>query len=149
MMKMRNLLTLLLLVTSFTFYGQNDDKHEKIKALKTAFITTELSLNSEESAKFWPIYNAFDDKQFELRHKKMKSLANKLKNSIETMSDKEALIILNQMEDYDQQLFDNRKKLVSSLKPVISPVKILKLKKAEDDFNRTLLKQYKAKGPKR
>ena len=147
-MKIKNFLTVILFAVTFTFQGQVDEKRDKIKALKTAFFTTELSLNSEESAKFWPIYNAFDDKQFELRHTKMKSLINKLKNSIDTMSDKEALSILNQMEDYDQELFENRKKLVASLKPIISPVKILKLKKAEDDFNRTLLKQYKGKGPK-
>ena len=145
---MRTILTVILLAFTFTFQAQNDEKREKIKALKTAFITTELSLSSEESAKFWPIYNSFDDKQFELRHNKMRSLANKLKNSIDTMSDKDALAILNQMEDYDQELFENRKKLVTSLKPIISAVKILKLKKAEDDFNRTLLKQYKGKGPK-
>lgn len=146
---MKNLLTVILFAVTFTFQAQVDEKREKIKALKTAFITTELSLSSEESAKFWPIYNAFDDKQFELRHNKMRSLANKLKNSIDSMSDKEALIILNQMEDYDEELFQNRKKLVTSLRQIISPVKILKLKKAEDDFNRTLLKQYKGKGPKR
>lgn len=144
---MRNLLTIFLLAVTFTFYSQ-ENKHEKIKALKTAFITTELSLTPEEAAKFWPVYNSFDDKQFELRHKKMKSLANKLKNSIDTMSDKEALLVLNQMEDYDQELFENRKKLVTNLKPIISAVKILKLKKAEDDFNRTLLKQYKGKNRK-
>jgi len=147
-MKMKNLLTLVLLVVSFSFYGQGNEKREKIKALKTAFITTELSLTSEESSKFWPIYNSFDDKQFEIRHDKMKSLANKLKTSIETMSDKEALAILNQMENYDEELFENRKKLVNSLKSIISPIKILKLKKAEDDFNRTLLKQYKGKNRK-
>ena len=145
---MKNLLTLVLLVVSFSFYGQGNEKREKIKALKTAFITTELSLTSEESSKFWPIYNSFDDKQFEIRHDKMKSLANKLKTSIETMSDKEALAILNQMENYDEELFENRKKLVNSLKSIISPIKILKLKKAEDDFNRTLLKQYKGKNRK-
>lgn len=145
---MKNIVTIILLAVTFTFQAQNDEKREKIKALKTAFITTELSLSSEESAKFWPIYNAFDDKQFELRHNKMKSLVNKLKNSIDTMSEKEALIVLNQLEDYDDELLENRKKLVSSLKQVISPIKILKLKKAEDDFNRTLLKQYKGKGPK-
>lgn len=145
---MRNLLTVVLLVVSFSFYGQSDEKREKIKALKTAFFTTELSLSSEESAKFWPIYNSFDEKQFELRHQKMKSLTNKLKNSIDTMSDKEALAILNQMESYDEELLENRKKLVSNLKSIISPVKILKLKKAEDDFNRTLLKQYKGKDRK-
>ena len=147
-MKMKNAITLILLAVTFTFQAQVDEKREKIKALKTAFFTTELSLSSEESAKFWPIYNAFDEKQFELRHTKMKSLINKLKNSIDTMSEKEALSVLNQLEDYDQELFENRKKLVTNLKQVISPIKILKLKKAEDDFNRTLLKQYKGKGPR-
>lgn len=145
---MKNAITLILLAVTFTFQAQVDEKREKIKALKTAFFTTELSLSSEESAKFWPIYNAFDEKQFELRHTKMKSLINKLKNSIDTMSEKEALSVLNQLEDYDQELFENRKKLVTNLKQVISPIKILKLKKAEDDFNRTLLKQYKGKGPR-
>lgn len=147
-MKMKNLFTVVLLIVSFSFYGQGKEKREKIKTLKTAFITTELSLTSEESAKFWPVYNSFDDKQFEIRHEKMRALANKLKTSIETMSDKEALSILNQMENYDDELFENRKKLVSSLKSIISPIKILKLKKAEDDFNRTLLKQYKGKDRK-
>lgn len=147
-MKMRFFLTTLLLVISCTFYGQNN-KHEKIKALKTAFITTELSLTSEEAAKFWPVYNSFDEKQFELRHDKMKSLTNKLKTSIDTMTDKEALAVLNQMEGYDEELLENRKKLVNSLKAIISPIKILKLKKAEDDFNRNLLKQYRGKGQKR
>lgn len=145
---MKNAITLILLAVTFTFQAQVDEKREKIKALKTAFFTTELSLSSEESAKFWPIYNAFDEKQFELRHTKMKSLINKLKNSIDSMSEKEALSVLNQLEDYDQELFENRKKLVTNLKQVISPIKILKLKKAEDDFNRTLLKQYKGKGPR-
>jgi len=145
---MKKILTIILLAVTFTFQAQGDEKREKIKALKTAFFTTELSLSSEESAKFWPIYNAFDEKQFELRHTKMKSLINKLKKTIDSMSEKEALAVLNQLEDYDQELFENRKKLVTNLKQVINPVKILKLKKAEDDFNRTLLKQYKGKGPK-
>ena len=145
-MKIKNALTVALLLFTSLFYGQNEEKREQIKSLKTAFITTELALTPEESAKFWPVYNAFDEKQFEIRHQKMKAVNNKVKNSIDKMSDKEALAVLTQMENYDEELLENRKKLVSSLKSVISPVKILKLKKAEDDFNRTLLKQYKEKG---
>lgn len=68
---------------------------------------------------------------------------------MDAMTDKEALALINQMEDYENELFQNRRKLVSSLKTILSPVKILKLKKAEDDFNRKLLRQYKDKGPRK
>lgn len=146
---MKNLFTLILLVMALSASAQSDDeKREQIKALKTGFITTELSLTSEEAAKFWPIYNSFDEKQFELKHQKMRALGKKI-DGIDSMSDKEALAVINQMDDYEEELLQNKRKLVSSLKSIISPVKILKLKKAEDDFNRKLLRQYREKGPKK
>jgi len=60
-----------LLTTSFSF-AQPLLKHKKeqIKALKVAYITEELNLNSEEAAKFWPLYNAFEDKQKEFKQEK-------------------------------------------------------------------------------
>jgi hypothetical protein len=38
-----------------------------------------------------------------------------------------------------------RKKLLISLKPILSQVKLIKLKKAEEEFNRKLLLQYMKK----
>ena len=64
-MKNIKILTTLLLLFSLMGFTQDDpSKKEKIKALKTAFITTELDLTSAEAEKFWPIYNAFEEKQF-------------------------------------------------------------------------------------
>lgn len=147
-MKIKNVLTSLLLLLAIAVAAQDGKKREQIKALKTAFITTELSLTSDEAAKFWPVYNAYDDKQFELRHQKMRSLGKKFEGT-DSMTDKEALALINQMEDYEDELYQNRKKFITNLKSIISPVKIIKLKKAEDDFNRKLLKQYKEKGPRK
>ena len=146
---MKTYFTLLVLMLSLGVVAQGkDEKRERIKALKTAFITTELDLSSEEAAKFWPVYNDFDDKQFEIRHQKMRGLGKKI-DAVDSMSDKDALSILNQMEDLDEELLQNKKKLISSLKPIISAKKIIKLKKAEDEFQRKLLKQFKEKGPKK
>jgi GTPase involved in cell partitioning and DNA repair len=146
---MKTYITILILMISLGVSAQGkDEKRERIKALKTAFITTELDLSSEESAKFWPVYNDFDEKQFEIRHEKMRSLGKKME-TIDAMTDKEALVILNQMEDLDEELLQNKKKLIANLKPVISPKKIIKLKKAEDEFQRKLLKQFKDKGPRK
>jgi len=135
-----------LIFVSTISYSQNfKEKKEQIKALKTAFITTELRLTSAEAQKFWPVYNAYDEKQFEIRQHKLKSIMSKLDLSLDTLSDKEALLLLNQMENIEDELYLSRKKLTIELKEVISPIKVLKLKKAEDDFNRHLLKQIKSR----
>lgn len=133
---------LICLIFASTSFAQGG-KREKVKALKTAFITTELSLTQQEAEKFWPIYNAFEDKQFELRHEKMKSYMKRMDSDLETMTEKDASNLLSQMESVEEEMHLLRKKLVADLKSVISSHKIIKLKKAEEDFNRNLLKQYR------
>jgi hypothetical protein len=146
-MKKLEIFTLFFILASgITFAQGGKMMKEKVRALKVAFITKELSLTSTEAEKFWPVYNEFEDRQFEVKFKKMRTLKGKLDN-VDTMSDKDAQTLLTQLESAEDELTQNRKKLVQSLKGVISPVKILKLKKAEDDFNRKLLKQYRDKGP--
>lgn len=151
-MKIKNIFLILLFFVSFSFYAQNDktdEKREKIKAFKVSFLTTELELTSTEAEKFWPIYNAFDDKQFELRHEKMKTYLRKLDDdNINSLSEKEACTLLSQIESTDKELYLLREKYMASLKKVLSSKKILKLKKSEDDFNRKLLKQYREKAGK-
>jgi hypothetical protein len=148
-MKIKNILPIILFFTTFSFYAQNektDEKREKVKAYKISFLTTELELSSTEAEKFWPIYNAFDDKQFELRHEKMKMYLSKLDDeSIGAMSEKEAASLLSQMESADKELYLLRDKYNSNIKKILSAKKILKLKKSEDDFNKKLLKQYRDK----
>lgn len=132
-----------MLLVSFSFYAQ-EPKKEKVKALKVAYLTNNLGLTATEAEKFWPIYNAYDEKQFELRHEKMKMIKSKLESeSVDNLTDKQALAILNQIDGVEDELYQTRKKFTTNLKTVLSPIKILKLKKAEDDFNKTLLKQYK------
>ena len=138
---------LLLFITSFVFAQPRlQQKKEQIKALKIAYITEELKLTSDESAKFWPLYNAYEDKQKELRQEKLRSYMDRLDGGeIEKLSDKEATVFLNQMETTEDELYQSRKKFISNLKGVIPPIKIIKLKKAEEGFNRKLLKQYRDK----
>ena len=60
-----------------------------------------------------------------------------------TLSDKEAEVLLDQLENKEEQLYLNQKKLVINLRTVLSAKKILLLKKAEDHFNKKLLQQYR------
>lgn len=152
-MKIKNILPLIMFFITFSFYAQDDkkvdEKREKIKAYKVSFLTTELELTPTEAEKFWPVYNAFDDKQFELRHEKMKTYMRKLDDDkINSISEKEAATLLSQIESTDKELYLLREKYMSNLKKILSAKKILKLKKSEDDFNRKLLKQYRDKAGK-
>ena len=144
-MRLKNIFPILFLLISTSFYGQNNDqKKEKIKALKIAFITNELNLTTTEATAFWPVYNSYDEKQYNLRREKSKTFRDKIQNaSADKLSDKEAISVLKTMEDIDDKLYQLRKKMNSDLSSILSPVKMVRLKKAEEDFNRSLLKQYR------
>jgi hypothetical protein len=149
-MDLKKIFPILFLFLSFNFYAQSDnfkDKKEQIRAMKVAFLTSELDLTSSEAEKFWPLYNTYDDKQFELRHQKMKGYFKRMKDdNLDKLTEKDANALLDQIQDNEDDLYNLRKKFVLSLKEVLPSIKILKLKKAEEDFNRKLLQQYKDKG---
>lgn len=122
------------------------EKKEQIKAMKVAYITNELSLTPDEAAKFWPLYNAFEEKQHEIRKQKLKGYLDRIDDdSFDNVSEKEASTILTQMESTEDELHQAKKKFIASLKGVLPATKILKLKKAEEGFNRKLLQQYRDK----
>lgn len=151
-MKPIKIIIVLLLLTSFNFYAQGDnmkEKREQIKTMKIAFLTTELDLNSTEAEKFWPIYNTFEEKEFELKHLKMRSFIKKYKEGKDKMSEKEASTLLNQIENNEEEIFVLRKKFIGNLKGILPASKIIRLKKSEEDFNRKLLMQYRNKGQRK
>ena len=150
-MKTKKLAFIILFLLSIPLLAQpsRGEKKEQIKALKVGYITNELELTPDEASKFWPIYNTFDDKQFELRHQKMKAFKARMDADLDKMSEKEASALLAQMESNEDELNQLRKKFINSLKGILPSVKIIKLKKAEDDFNRKLLQQYRDKGPRK
>jgi Spy/CpxP family protein refolding chaperone len=149
-MKNRHLFQLFLLIFSIIASAQDGqrvrEKRNEVKALKIAFITEELALTTDEATKFWPIFNAFENKQQEIRKQKLKGYLNKMdSNTIDKLSDKEATNLLVKMENAEDEIHQNKKNLTKSLQNIISPIKILKLKKAEQDFNKKVLKQLRNK----
>ncbi|MEC4005657.1 sensor of ECF-type sigma factor [Flavobacterium sp. SUN052] len=151
-MKNYKLLTIALFFISITSFAQDGlvkerfkEKKEQIKALKVAFITSELDLTPDEAAKFWPLFNAFEDKQQEIRKQKMKAFMDRSDNGVDKLTEKEATALLTQMENTEEELYQLKKKFVSSLKGVLPAKKILKLKKAEEEFSKKLLQQYRDK----
>lgn len=114
---------------------------EKIKQLKIAYFTKNLDLSEEEAQQFWPVYNAFDDKNHELR----RSL-NRIKRdakSNENMSETEATSILDRIQSIEKQVYENMRDLTNKLRKFLSAKKIIRLKKTEHEFNKELMKKFR------
>ncbi len=138
---MKRIIILLLLI-SFGVSAQSD-RNEKIKAYKTAFITDQLNLSSSEAEKFWPVYNAYEDKMGTLRQNERKDVFKRIREGIDEISDSEANELLDLILDIKTKELNYNKELVKNLRGVIPPRKIIILKKAEEDFKRKLLDRYK------
>ena len=116
-------------------------RRDKMKSMRIAFITSELELTPEETSKFIPIFTAFDENQTELK-RKMRVLLAKRK-PIEEMTEAEALDLLTQSEKIEEEMFTSRKNLIKNLKDVLSPKKLLKLRKVEMEFNKKLIEKIR------
>ena len=140
---------ILIALVCLTSWGWSQGRHgERIKAFKTGYLTQELELSPEEAEKFWPIYNEFEDKMFELRVENRKQERDKI-NSMggpEALTDDQAREFLHKMLENEEEILTLKKDLYRSLEKVLSPTKLLRLHKAENDFNRHLLSEYKRRG---
>ncbi len=153
---MKKIVLIVFLISSGLFAqrpnGHNGQRpnHEKIKALKTAHITDRLDLTAAEAEKFWPVYNEFDKKLMAHRKKERNEIMGKLRNgNIDSLTDKEANIIIDRMLVMKTSELEYRKELVTNLKEVLPPKKIIKLHRAEESFKRMLLDRLKERRGKK
>ncbi len=149
------LLTGFLLFTFSSAIGQNqshEDRWEKMKAEKVAFLTTQLALTSAEAEKFWPVYNEMEKQRWDAQ-KARRELENKVSEAEESLSENEVIKLTRDfagsmakegalMSGYNEKLLK-----------VIPAKKVLKLYKAENEFRMNMIRKYRdgdkgEKGPK-
>lgn len=151
---MKKIITILLLVFSVYGFAQDREKGrekhmERIKALRIAFISDRLDLTPEEAQKFWPIFNQFDERQGEM-HKQKRQLVHKLRpENTSSLSDKETAALMEQDDNLETDMQNNRRKLSKDLQGVIPNQKILMLKQLDIEFKEKLLKQMKNRRERR
>ena len=142
-MKKTTIYTLLFFFISVASFSQKMNR-EKIKLLKTSFITEALDLTPSEAEKFWPVYNLYNDKIQTAKVNLEFTLFRDLKNNggIDAISDEKATEIIASTIELERQLSDSKIKMTKELSKVLPPKKIIKLYKAEKDFNRRILQEY-------
>ena len=143
-MKKTLLLTLFLLFITTTIFAQQKMKRENIKLLKTAYLTDALDLTSAEAEKFWPVYNLYAEKIQNLKFSTEAGMHRKINllGGIDQVSEEQAQKIIDDSLKMEQEISTNKTKMTVELSKILSAKKILKLKKAEKDFNRRMLQEY-------
>jgi hypothetical protein len=140
---MKRIITLLLLLMfCINGWSQNREKmQERIKAQKVAFITERLDLSSNEAQSFWPIYNDFADRTHAMRQKDLKEIREAMRRG--DLSEDESQRLLEKFMQVEDNMHEAKKQLVKDLADVLPPQKIIKLKVAEEAFNRRLMEILK------
>lgn len=136
------LLFAILLITSTVIAQQNN--RDKIKTLKISYITNALNLSPKEAEQFWPVYNQYSNKIQRLKIQLEGGLKREiiLAGGVENLTNAEAQKLINKFTQLEQQITDTKLILIKELSKIISAKKIIRLKKAERDFNRRILQEY-------
>jgi len=144
---MKNVLLLLVaLFTISTVSFTQPKNHRKVTraemdAKKVAFLSTELNLTTAEAEKFWPEYNAYDDKMHDI-HKEIRMLKNKLKN-FEKLTIEEAYQATESVIKQEGKKTLLRKEYLGVFSKILGKKKGAKVFYAEHKFKRELLRKIK------
>ena len=120
----------------------SNEKREKIKAFKVGYLTEKLSLTSEEAAKFWPVYNSFQEKKHALRQEVFGDRKKKKKN-IDALSDEELEKLVNSRMELKERMLMLEKEFHVKIKEILPIRKVFLLGKAEKSFKREIIKRMR------
>lgn len=137
---MKPFIIAILLFVSFHSFSQDGDKHERIKALKVAYLTEQLQLSKTEAQQFWPIYNAFDEQEQSFRKERY---SKRKKTDVESLSEQEAKKVIEDMISTENEKHELRENFIKDLQKILPAKKIIKLRIAEDEFNKKMFEEYK------
>lgn len=119
---------------------------EKMESMRIAFLTNELDLNSDESARFWPVYNEFSKKRMELRKDMMERKRN-MRN--EKLSEEESEKELEEQMAIQEKELTLKRSYYEKFKAILPAQKLAKLEPAEKEFNQEVLRRLKERRDQR
>jgi hypothetical protein len=142
---MKQLITILFVFGYLTTMAQSNDRLERLKALKVAFISEKLDLSSKEAQAFWPIYNKYSEDSEKIRQDQRNEYRQNVKRGekLSDLGDEVSEKLVASFLSAEEEQLKLKKQLVSSLKPIISFKKIWKLIRAEDEFKQKMIEEYK------
>ena len=128
-------------IITLSAMAQPGSMRDKIDALRVSFISSKVSLTTQENQLFWPLYNEYNDKADNIK----KSFRQQFIKDVDfnTLSDKEAEAYLIAELLVKQKEYELSKEYYEKFKKVLPIKKIALIRRAEDDFKKELIKNIK------
>lgn len=121
---------------------ENSEMFKKIKTEKISFFTEKLSLTPAEAQAFWPVYNEFEKKRFEIQ-RNIHEFERMPSEKLATLSDSE---IEKMTADYVSS-FEKEAVLLKEFNKqflkVLPKKKVLMMYRTENEFRGYLIREYK------
>lgn len=130
---------LMALLLQCTVLMAQPQKSERIRTIKIGFISERLDLSTEQAAKFWPVYNRYQDELKTVR----KEFKQKYKAANPGSDADMARQFVADNIEYKEAELNLQKKYKNELLKIISAQQLATLYQAERDFKTMLLKQLK------
>ncbi|MCR9227378.1 MAG: hypothetical protein NXH90_08175 [Flavobacteriaceae bacterium] len=131
----------MLLFSTFLMHAQGPVR-DRIKTLKVAFITEQVGLTSEEAQQFWPIYNNHEEIMGDIRRKERAELRDNIAQAQE-LTTNESEQLLDNLIALQSKKQQAEQDYLSKMKTIIPAKKVLLLIKAEEDFKRQMIQQFR------
>ena len=119
-----------------------EQTREKLEAYRIAFFTKKLNLTPQEAEKFWPVYNEFQEKKNQIQMEKVRINRDFNQNEL-NMTEKEMTNAGDRFIALDVQGANLAQEYHRKFKEILSPVKVLRLYQAENQYRLQLLQELK------
>lgn len=114
------------------------EKNKQLEQAKIALITNTLNLSTEQAKDFWPLYNDYDDKKAEVRHK-IRRLA--MESNTLTASDEQLMTGLKDILNLRQKEIDIEREYQAKFLKVLNVRQVAELAKTEQKFIQMLIQK--------
>ncbi len=139
----RNIIVFTILATFcvMNISAQNANR-QRLDAYKIAFFTKRLNLTSQEAEKFWPVYNEFQDNKNKIQLERHELNRNFNQNEL-NMSEREMTEAGDKFVGLEVREAALAQEFHTRIKTILSPVKILRLYQAENQYRQQLLNELR------
>lgn len=120
----------------------NPEMYEKIKAEKISFFTSKLDLTPTEAQGFWPVYNEYEKKRFEIQ-KQIHEFERMPDEKFASLTEPEIGKLTNSYIESFEREGTLRKEYHKQFLKILPMKKVLMMYRTENEFRGHLIREYR------
>ena len=123
-------------------HGPGPEMFEKIKAEKISFFTSKLDLTPAEAQAFWPVYNEYEKKKFDIQ-RKIHDFERMPDEKFASLSDSEIEKLTNSYIESFELEGNLRKEYQKQFMKILPLKKVLLMYRTENEFRSHLIREFR------